>query len=413
MPAQQIVVLGGGFAGLWSAVGAARKLDALQIGPDVVQVTLVNRDAFHSIRVRNYEADLSSVRVPLDDVLEPIGVRRIEAEVQGIDLRNRSVSLASSSGPQQLAYDRLIFALGSELVRPAVPGLEYAFDVDTYTAAARLNAHLASLPTLPDAAGRATVVVVGAGLTGIEVATEMPGKLQAAFRQHQLSTSSGANGPRVILVDHNRHVGSDMGDSARPVIEAALSDLEIETRLGQRVASIDSSGVTLSSGERIPAATVVWCAGLRANPLTALLSEERDRWGRIAVDEYLRVEGVPRVFAAGDVAAGMMDDEHLSVMSCQHSRPMGRFAGHNAVCDLLKLPMLPLKIDWYVTVLDLGPGGAVYTTGWNRQVVSKGKAAKTTKQTINCQRIYPPRSRNRAEILAAAAPVIQRPPRTE
>ena len=68
MSVRQILVLGGGFAGLWSALGAARKLDELDQGTDAVEVTLVNRDAFHSIRVRNYEADLTSVRIPLDDV---------------------------------------------------------------------------------------------------------------------------------------------------------------------------------------------------------------------------------------------------------------------------------------------------------------------------------------------------------
>ena len=78
MSAKQILVLGGGFAGLWSAVGAARKLDELGRDADAVAVTLVNRDAFHGIRVRNYESDLTPVRVPLDDVLGPVGVRRVE-----------------------------------------------------------------------------------------------------------------------------------------------------------------------------------------------------------------------------------------------------------------------------------------------------------------------------------------------
>ena len=106
----------------------------------------------------------------------------------------------------------------------------------------------------------------------------------------------------------------------------------------------------------------------------------------------------------------MMDDRHASVMSCQHGRPMGRFAGHNVVCDLFGLPMLPLHIPWYVTVLDLGPWGAVYTEGWDRHVVPKGEAAKKTKQIINCDRIYPPLTRDRRAILAAAAPVVQQPP---
>ena len=77
MSAKQIVVLGGGFAGLWSALGAARKLDELGHTPDAAEVTLVNRDGYHGIRVRNYEADLSGVRVPLDEVLGPVGVRHL------------------------------------------------------------------------------------------------------------------------------------------------------------------------------------------------------------------------------------------------------------------------------------------------------------------------------------------------
>jgi NADH dehydrogenase len=408
MSAKQIVVLGGGFAGLWSAVGAARKLDELGHGPEAAEVTLVNRDGYHCIRVRNYEADLSAVRVPLDDVLGPVGVRRLEGEVAGIDLTEQTVAVTTASGQRTLPYDRLVFALGSQLLRPNVPGLaEHSFDVDTYSGAVRLNTHLESLPGLPESLGQFTVVVVGAGLTGIEAATEMPGKLRAVLAQANTTRPF-----RVILADHQPWVGSDLGESARPVIEEALAALRIETRLGIDIASISPSGVMLTSGEEIPAATVIWCAGMRANPLTRLFSVEHDHFGRIPVDAFMRVTGVANVFAAGDVAWAMIDDSHASVMSCQHGRPMGRFAGHNVVCDLFGRPMLPLRIVWYVTVLDLGPWGAVYTEGWDRQVVTKGEAAKQTKQVINCQRIYPPLTRNRREILAAAAPVVQRPPET-
>ena len=106
----------------------------------------------------------------------------------------------------------------------------------------------------------------------------------------------------------------------------------------------------------------------------------------------------------------MIDGERPSVMSCQHGRPMGRYAGHNVVCDLLGLAMLPLNIDWYTTILDLGPWGAVYMEGWDRRLASQGEAAKRTKQLINCERIYPPRTRVREDILRAAAPSVQAPP---
>jgi NADH:ubiquinone reductase (H+-translocating) len=97
-------------------------------------------------------------------------------------------------------------------------------------------------------------------------------------------------------------------------------------------------------------------------------------------------------------------------MSCQHARPMGRFAGHNAAADLLGQALLDLRIERYVTVMDLGPWGAMYTEGWDRHVVTTGAAAKQTKETINRLRIYPPRSGGRREILDAAAPTVQPPP---
>jgi NADH dehydrogenase len=407
---QRILILGAGFAGLWSAVGAARKLDELGIGSAQVEVLVVNRTAWHSIRVRNYEADLGATRVRLSDVLDPIGVSHVAAEVTDIDFARRTVACSTGSGPCSFAYDRLVFALGSRLVRPRIPGLQTcAFDVDTYDAAARLNQHIAALPSRTACEGQYTVLVVGAGLTGIETATEMPGKLRAAIAAAQGATP--ASPPRVILADRQPWIGSDMGDSARPVIAEALKALGIETRVGVSVASVNEQGATLTTGERIEAATVVWCAGMQANPLTARFPVERDRLGRLPVDHYLQVKNMPTEFAAGDAAWLPIDGSHSSVMSCQHGRPMGRFVGHNVVCDLLGQPMLPLFVEWYTTILDLGPWGAVYTEGWDRRVVSKGSAAKQTKRMINCERIYPPHSGNRRDILDAAAPVIQAPPR--
>jgi NADH dehydrogenase len=406
MAKQRILVLGGGFAGLWAAVGAARRLDELHIGPDDVEITLINRDAFHGIRVRNYEADLSDVRVPLDDVLAPVGVRTVLGDVTAVDPERRVVQVSTGAGLETCEYDRLVVALGSQLARPPITGLaEHAFDVDTYVGAARLAAHLESLSQGPASVGQWTGIVVGAGLTGIETACELPGRLRGVIPR-----PARAGSPRVILADHSPQVGSDMGPSARPVIEQALRALGVETRLGVEVTAVSPEGISLRSGDRIAAATVVWCAGMRAHPLTQQIGRERDRFGRLPVDEFLRVRGVPGVFAAGDAADLLVTPGHGSVMSCQHGRPMGRFAGYNVVGDLLGLPMLPLRIDWYVTVLDLGPWGAVYTEGWDRHVVATGAAAKRTKQLINCERIYPPRNRDRAAILAAAAPVVQAPP---
>ena len=396
-----VVVIGSGFAGLWAGLGAARRLDELAVPKDTVDITVLSPKAFHDVRVRNYETDLSSCRVPLADLFDPVGVAHVATEVTAIDTGARTVT-TSASGLYR--YDRLVLASGSHVLKPAIPGLqEFGFDVDTYDGALALQQHLRGLADESPTPAAATVVVVGAGLTGIETACELPKRLRALL-------SRGSVTPRVILVDRSPMVGSDMGASARHVIEQALTDNGVETRTGVGVSTVSERGVTLSSGEQLQAATVVWCAGMRASPLTEQLPVVRDRLGRVEVDDYLRVVGVPSVFAAGDVAAARMDDEHLSVMSCQHGRPMGRYAGYNVISDLFDEPMLALRIPWYVTVLDLGPAGAVYTEGWDRAVVSKGAAAKATKVSINTRRIYPPLTGNRGDLLAAAAPELQARP---
>ncbi|AWM05695.1 NAD(P)/FAD-dependent oxidoreductase [Bradyrhizobium symbiodeficiens] len=399
----RIVVLGGGFAGLWAAIGAARKREEIGAGRDI-EICVIDRNPYHNIRVRNYEVDLGEVAIPLQQLLDPVGVSHGIGEVEAIDPARREISLATSGGDETLSYDRLVLALGSEVMRPDIPGLvEHAFDVDTYAAALRLEDHLVSLGRSAPAPGRSTVVVVGAGFTGIEVAAEMPDRLARA---------GIAGSRRIILVDPNPALGASIGAHARPVIETALAALKVETRLGVRVVSVEAAGLRLSSGEFIPAQTVIWCAGMRASSLAAGFPDARDRLGRLLVDPFMRVADVGGVFAAGDVASSVVDGLHPTVMSCQFARPMGRFAGHNVVADLAGLPLLPLRIDWYVTVLDLGSWGALYTEGWNREVRATGAAAKATKETINRKRIYPPLSGSKDELFAAAAPTVQAPPPT-
>ncbi|MEE8560374.1 MAG: FAD-dependent oxidoreductase, partial [Gemmatimonadota bacterium] len=93
---------------------------------------------------------------------------------------------------------------------------------------------------------------------------------------------------------------------------------------------------------------------------------ERDGLGRLPVDEMLRVEGVPGVYATGDIAWAYVDDEKLALMSCQHAMYMGRYAGYNAARDLLGLSLRPYRQPDYAACLDLWESGAMFTTGWDR-----------------------------------------------
>jgi len=224
--------------------------------------------------------------------------------------------------------------------------------------------------------------------------------------------AAGLGDGRVILADSGNTLASHMGDEARSAIARAIAELGIQCRADSKITALDDDGGALAGGARIEADTVVWTAGMRANPVAEQLPIARDYLGRVEVDKFLRLDVMEGVFVAGDTTSAKVDGKHISVMSCQHSRPMGRIAGHNVVCHLHGQKPLALDIDDYVTCLDLGPWGAVITEGWEHQVVAEGAAAKEIKRTINCQRIYPPRSGDRRVNLDATTPVIQPAPRS-
>ncbi|MEV0822863.1 NAD(P)/FAD-dependent oxidoreductase [Nonomuraea rubra] len=398
---KDVLVIGGGFAGVWSAAGAIRAVKAAGDAGEEVRVTLVSGGDDLVIRPRLYEDDPETMRVPLDRVLGPIGVRRLSATVTGIDTEAHRVQAVARDGSAlTLPYDKLVLAAGSRLVRPSFPGAEHMFDIDTLPSATALDHHLRRLPQWRPAAGRWTAVIVGAGFTGLEIATVLGERMRAIAEEH-----GEAGQVRVLLVDRSEVLGPELGEGPRPVLDQAIDELKIERRLGRTVSSATREDVTLSDGETVPAATVIWTAGMMASPLTAQIPGERDRLGRLSVDGLMRVPGVPDVYAAGDTAVAAVEDGRHTIQSCQHAQPMGKCAGYNAAAELLGAAPLPFAFDPYSNALDLGSAGAVLTDGWERRVTTTGPAAKEMKQNINTRWIYPSLD-DPEEILAQASRLL-------
>lgn len=394
---QQIVIAGSGFAGLWAALAATRAV-ALAGKEKTVEVSVVSPTPNLTIRPRLYEAALDNMNPDLAPLLAAVGVRHIAGLVENLDPTAQRLTIAHTDGSRAtLGYDRFVLAAGSRLFRPPIPGLmEYGFDADQLDSAQALDAHLKDLAARQDSPARNTVVVAGGGLTGLETATEMPGRLRAAL---------GLDAEvRVILVDSAAQVGAALGEQALPFIQEALAEAGVETRPGARVTALDASGVTLSTGERIDSDTVVWTAGMRANALAAQVPGEHDALGRVVGDAYLRAPAAPGVFVTGDTVRAATDGSgNVSVMSCQHALSLGRVAGYNAAAELLGLPLHAYSQPKYVTCIDLGPWGALYTEGWDRQVRFTRDEGKRIKQEINTVWIYPP-APDRDAIFAMANP---------
>lgn len=393
-----ILIIGAGFAGVWSALSAARLLDQAQRGD--VSISVLAPQAELRIRPRFYESDVHSMKAPLGALFETVGVTFIKGHAQTIDVEGRTVGYTDADGqPRQIGYDRLVLAAGSQVARPPVPGLaEHTFDVDQMESAMRLEQHLVGLTKQPASPARDTVVVCGGGFTGVETATEMPTRLR---------TILGEDAPvRVVVVDRGPSIGAALGAGITPSIVEACEQAGVQWLTGRSVVAVDAGGVTLDDGEYIASKTVIWTVGVKASPLTAQVPGERDGFGRLRVDDHLKVIGQEHIYATGDVAWAAVDESgNHALMTCQHAIPMGRHCGNNAAADLLGVAPVVYRQPVYVTCLDLGGWGATFSEGWERTLKYKGQEGKDLKRQINTVWIYPPAA-DRAVALAAADPLI-------
>src|ERR1700744_5639229 len=194
-------------------------------------MAIVSPEPVLVIRPRLYEPKPETLAAPLRDVFRAIDVVFGQGSAQTIDTEAQSVEVTAANGTRKkLSYDRLILATGSRLFRPDIAGLaEHGFSVDQFADAITLDRRLRPLGGWPVSQMRDTVVVAGGGFTGIEVATEMPARLRAILGKDCK--------PRVVIVERNNVIAPDMGDGARPVIDGALIELGVETRLGAGVAA--------------------------------------------------------------------------------------------------------------------------------------------------------------------------------
>ncbi|HAV3170452.1 TPA: FAD-dependent oxidoreductase [Acinetobacter baumannii] len=393
---KRIIIAGSGFAGLWAALAAQRAIH-LASQEQNIEVMMVSPSPNVGIRPRLYEAVLENMNPDISELLTVVGVKFLAGWVNKIDVDQQTIEVATTDGNKQnLSYDRFVLATGSTTFMPPIPGLkEYGFSVNTLEDAEKLDHHLKNLATKPANAARNTIVVAGGGLTGLETVTEMPERLRSIL---------GETDVRVVLVDSSTDIGAAMGDQAATVIREALNELGVEGKAGLRVNALDATGVTLSNGEKIETETVIWTAGMRANPLTSQIAGEKDNLGRLIGDAYLHAPEAKNIFVTGDTVKVPTDDlGNFNVMSCQHAMSLGRVAGYNAAAELVDLPLHPYSQPKYVTCVDLGPWGALYTEDWDRKVQFVREEAKKIKQEINTVWIYPPVA-DREAVFAIANP---------
>ena len=300
----RVVVVGGGFGGLYAARALA----------DVpVQVTLVDRRNHHVFQPLLYQVataalNPSDIAAPIRGVLRrQANARVLLAEAAAIDLPGRVVRLGDGD---ELPFDYLIIATGAthsyfghEDWAPFAPGLKSLEDAIEIRRRVLL-AYEAAERSADTAERRAllTFVIVGGGPTGVELAGAL-----AEIARHALAQDFRTIDPtqaRVILVEGQSRVLPPYPETLSASAARQLGKLGVEVRVGARVEGVDPGGVVVE-GERIAARTVIWAAGVAASPLARSLAVPLDRAGRVIVDEWLHPPGYDHVWIVGDLAAAV------------------------------------------------------------------------------------------------------------
>jgi NADH dehydrogenase len=303
----RVLILGGGFAGLY----AAMRLDKTLARRADVEVTLINRENFFLFTPMLHEVAASDLDIT--HIVNPIRklLRRVKffhGEVEAIDLTAKRVSLfhGPNRHKHELAYDYLVISLGSTTNFFDLPGLEEnSLTMKSLGDAIHLRNRLIDLLeeadfecSFRDRSELLTVVVAGGGFAGVETIAAVNDFLRDAAKYYPHLADEYI---RTMLVHPGPLILPELGAQLGAYAQRKLAERKVEIRVNTKVNAISERGVELSDGTAIAAATLVWTAGTSPNPILASLPCQKDR-GRLVVNEYMEVPGWPAVWALGDCA---------------------------------------------------------------------------------------------------------------
>ena len=334
----RVVVVGGGFAGFHAARNLTKRLGA------TAEIVLVNStDYFLYLPLLPEVAagvlEPRRIAVPLAASLP--GVRVVLGEVDDIDLAQKRVGWSDPEGGRDaITYDRLLLAVGSVNKLLPIPGVaEHAHGFRGLPEALYLRDHIvrqfelaADTDDADERAARLTFVVVGAGYTGTEVAAQGVLLTDNLRRAHAELRDQPV---RWMLLDTAKRVLPELDERLSGTADRVLRERGVEVRMGVSVEEAGHDGVRLTTGENVATRSLIWCVGVRADPLVESLGLKTEK-GRVVVDEFMRVPGHPEVFASGDAAAvpDVTRPGQSTAMTAQHAERQGKLVARNVAASL-------------------------------------------------------------------------------
>ncbi len=361
---REILILGGGYVGVWSARRIVRSLRA----DEDVHVTLVSRSDVHSFHgwtaeVLTGHVGLHRARSPLAERLP--GVDLVRGTVAAVDLDARTVDVHAAAGVRTLTYDRLVIGVGSHDASARVPGLsEHGWSLKDDSAVPELDAHLsrivAAAASTVDRAARErllTVVVAGGGFTGVEASAAIAQRLRA-----EMATEPGLAGlhPRVVLAGSGEELLPSLRPRYRRLADYATAQVAragVDVRRATRLAAVTAEGALLDGGEPIASATVISTIGQTPVAVAGTERFVHESTGRLVTDRYLRIAHA--VWAGGDIAAVPHPFGGTCPANALWAIYHGKRIGDNVVRSLRTQRLVPFRFPGLGQGASLGMGRGV------------------------------------------------------
>jgi NADH dehydrogenase len=358
--ATQILIVGGGFGGLAAARELARTLGGR---PDVGVALLdhVNYTTFWPLvpSVIPSDVEVRHLASSIRRILRPLGVEFFQEEVTGVDFEAREVRTNEGA----FSYDYLILSPGSRTTFFGTPGAEEnAMDIKGLQDALRVRNHI--IDRFEEAerlrgahdGGLLTFVFVGGGPTGVEAAADTHDLIFNVLKGDYPNVDFGK--VRIVLVNAGDHILHGVDSSLVHAATRRLASQQIELVNNAKAKEVRPHAVVLSDGRTIPTRTTVWAAGIEPASLVENLDAQKDRRGRLLVDQYLRLKGRPGVYAVGDCTS--IDYEGPSVPAlAQAAEQEGKRAALNLAAEIEGEAPIPFSYRSLGQLVDLGEGTAL------------------------------------------------------
>ncbi len=361
--AHRIVVIGGGYAGMLAAVRAAKRTRKLG-----AHVTLIDpsESFIERIRLHQLAAGEPFAYRARSEMLRGTGAVFIQGRVESLDPEAQTLSVATAERVQTIAYDTLIYALGSSVDTSLVPGVaEHAHSLGSEAAARALR------EMLPEAAERgATLVVCGGGLTGIEVSSEI------AEAYPSLHVRLLTRGP----------FGQALSEKGRRHLRGTFDRLGIEIRDHTEVSRVRSGEIVTADGDTIPFDLCLWAGPFGVPALAREAGLAVNARGQALVDPFLRSVSHPSIFVAGDAAAFVEAPGAPIRMACATALPMGAHAADNVTALLCGRPLRPFRFGYVIQCISLGRRNGlvqfVHHDDTPKERIVRGRLAAFVKEQI-------------------------------